>query len=127
VAEKFEAMVKLGELNSRMKDFFDVWVLAQNFSFDERILAKAVQTTFTRRETDIEAESVCFTERFASLPDKQAQWNGFIKTNRVENVPHEFSKVVGCVCEFLQPIMQTILAASDSDRQWKPAGHWSEK
>jgi hypothetical protein len=127
VAEKFEAMIKLGELNSRMKDFFDVWVLAQNFSFDERILAKAIQTTFTRRETDIEAEPVCFTERFAYLPDKQAQWKGFIKTNRVENAPPEFSEVVGCIREFIQPIMQTILANSDSDRQWKPTGPWSEK
>ena len=46
VAEKFEAMVKLGILNSRMKDFFDIWTLSREFSFDGSTLSKAVKTTF---------------------------------------------------------------------------------
>jgi hypothetical protein len=52
VAEKFEAMVKLGVAKSRMKDFYDLWVLAQRFEFESSILAAAIQTTFKKRRTD---------------------------------------------------------------------------
>lgn len=53
VAEKFEAMVKLGQLNSRLKDFFDLWLLSRQFQFDGRILAQAVRETFANRHTTI--------------------------------------------------------------------------
>ena len=51
VAEKFEAMVKLGITNSRMKDFFDVWFLSRRFDFDGVTLHKAIHATFARRLT----------------------------------------------------------------------------
>lgn len=46
IAEKFEAMIKLGELNSRMKDFYDIWLLSRQFSFESTKLAEAVKLTF---------------------------------------------------------------------------------
>jgi hypothetical protein len=51
VAEKFEAIVKLGMVNSRMKDFYDLWVLAQRFQFESATLAAAIEATFATRET----------------------------------------------------------------------------
>jgi hypothetical protein len=57
VAEKFEAMVKLGTLNSRMKDFYDIWLLSRRFSFDGPMLARAVAATFANRKTIIEANT----------------------------------------------------------------------
>ncbi len=51
VAEKFEAMVKLGELNSRMKDFFDIWLLSRSFNFEAAKLCEAIARTFERRWT----------------------------------------------------------------------------
>jgi hypothetical protein len=77
VAEKFEAMIKLGEINSRMKDFFDVWVLSENFSFEGRVLSAAIRSTFMRRGTKTEPEPACFSERFVNTPAKKAQWKGF--------------------------------------------------
>ncbi len=53
IAEKFETMAKLGVLNSRMKDFFDLWLVARLFDFDAKTLTTAIQKTFTRRETEI--------------------------------------------------------------------------
>lgn len=55
VAEKYEAMVSLGIANSRMKDFYDVWVLARDFEFDGATLARAISATFGRRKTQVPA------------------------------------------------------------------------
>lgn len=126
VAEKFEAMTKLGELNSRMKDFFDVWVLGQNFAFDGRLLTDAIRSTFARRQTQIESEPACFAERFTNAPAKVAQWRGFIRTNRVVNAPAEFGQVVVHEQQFLQPVAQAISNSRTLDRQWRPGGPWAD-
>src|ERR1019366_7169123 len=79
VAEKVEAMVHLGIANSRMKDFFDVWFLAQNFPFEGRGLSEAIRATFVRRGTPIpEAPPVALTAVFATDASKAAQWKGFV-------------------------------------------------
>ena len=59
VAEKFEAMVKLGQLNSRMKDFFDIHLLARQFEFDGNTLQEAIAKTFARRQTPIAVSPLC--------------------------------------------------------------------
>ncbi|HUT01624.1 MAG TPA: nucleotidyl transferase AbiEii/AbiGii toxin family protein [Phycisphaerae bacterium] len=127
VAEKFEAMTKLGELNSRMRDFFDVWVLARSFAFDGQALAEAIRATFAHRGTEVEVEPVCFAERFTSAPAKVAQWKGFIKTSRMRNTAMEFAEVVMRVREFLQPVAEAIVGGRQHDRQWQPGGAWAER
>ncbi len=124
VAEKFEAMIKHGELNSRMRDFFDVWVLAQNFAFDGRSLADAIRATFDRRQTTIEIEPVCFSERFITTPAKVAQWKGFIKNSRVAPAPPEFAAVIARVRQFLQPVAHALAEQRDFDRRWLVGGTW---
>lgn len=127
VAEKFEAMVRFGELNSRMKDFFDVWVPAKNFAFDGPVLADAIRSTFTRRRRDVEAKPVCFTERFANLAAKAAQWQGFIRTSRVDKAPPWFAEVVVHAREFLQPVADAIANQRKYDRQWEAGGPWAKR
>jgi hypothetical protein len=74
VAEKFEAMVKLGELNSRMKDFFDPWLLSRAFDFDGPRLSEAIEKTFNRRDTVLpNGEPVALTGEFSGNPQKSAQ------------------------------------------------------
>ncbi|RAX37779.1 nucleotidyl transferase AbiEii/AbiGii toxin family protein, partial [Rhizobium tropici] len=53
IAEKFQAMVMLGRANSRMKDFYDIWILNRSFDFDDDRMACAIKATFERRETPI--------------------------------------------------------------------------
>ena len=80
VAEKFEAMVKLGVANSRMKDFYDLWVLAQTFEFDRGNLSAAIQLTFkTRRTTRPRSAPLALQAEFYDLPAKQAQWGAFLR------------------------------------------------
>lgn len=71
IAEKFQAMVKLGILNSRMKDFYDLWLLSRQFDFDGRVLATAIRKTFENRKTDIPIQPTVLQDSFAKDPGKQ--------------------------------------------------------
>lgn len=82
IAEKFEAMVKLGTLNSRIKDFFDIWLLLQQFNFKGPRLATAIAKTSSTRGTDIPYESVVLTNSFTEDMVKVTQWHGFIRKIR---------------------------------------------
>ena len=124
VAEKLEAMVKLGELNSRMKDFFDIWLLAGNFDFDGRTLAEAVRRTFERRQTRLEPDPICLTDAFAMAPSKGVQWKAFIQRSRLSDAPGEFPIIIEQVRRFLQPVVSALAAGRDFDMRWPPGGPW---
>lgn len=125
IAEKFEAMVKLGELNSRMKDFFDVYVLARHFAFEGPALASAIESTFARRETPIESQPVCFSDAFCANPSKAQQWKGFRKTSRVDQVPSDFREIVPFVADFLGPIATALADDQPFTSRWTAGGPWS--
>jgi hypothetical protein len=124
IAEKFESMVKRGELNSRMRDFFDVWALATNSDFQGQTLADAIQKTFAQRDTEIETNPVCFTESFAHDASKNMQWKAFIHRGEIADAPAEFLDVVAYIKGFLQPIAIAIDRSAELPMWWKPGGPW---
>ncbi len=86
IAEKFEAMVKLGLSNSRMKDFWDINYLIKEFDFDRELLQKAIRATFKSRQTPMpEKLPVALTDEFAVNPLIVARWEAFIKRNRINS------------------------------------------
>ena len=92
IAEKFEAMVKLGILNSRMKDFFDIWMLCRQFNFDGIQLLQAIQLTFEQRGTLLSNNVVAFQAAF--IAEKQVQWSAFCRRIGLEHLPKNFSDIV---------------------------------
>jgi hypothetical protein len=70
IAEKFQAMVKLGILNSRMKDFYDIWIMSRIFDFKGEVLAKAVEKTFENRKTPINLNAAIFDASFGKDQEK---------------------------------------------------------
>ncbi len=121
IAEKFEAMVKLGELNSRMKDFFDIWLLSGSFDFDGLRLREAIETTFKRRGTALPiAEPIALTPEFSSNSQKQTQWAGFIRRMKLREVP-SLPEIVGGLRDFLMPPMEAALKGEQFDLGW--VGH----
>ncbi len=106
IAEKFEAMVKRGMSNSRMKDFFDIWALSKQFSFNNNTLATAIRATFHQRGTPIHSSPECFSKEFATHPMKNAQWRSFIHKNQLGLAPDTFAGVVDHIRQFLVPILQ---------------------
>ncbi len=104
VAEKLEALTSLGILNSRMKDFFDLWVLARHSDFDSQILSRAVAATFDRRQTAIpEGVPIGLSDEFANDPQKGKQWHAFLRKNAID--PKPLPEVIADLREFLMPVL----------------------
>src|SRR3990172_2947179 len=85
VAEKFEALVKLNLLTSRMKDVYDILYLAAHEPFDVAITREAIIATFNKRKTPLEDRRVIFSSEFKADKDKQEQWSAFLKRNRLDS------------------------------------------
>ncbi len=127
VAEKCEAMVKLGMANSRMKDFHDLSSLARQFGFDGAILAHAIAETFARRKTDIPgAPPTALTAEFYEDNSKRQQWSAFTQRNRLYIERRELSKVVTEATAFLMPILESLADNRSFTATWSPGGPWAE-
>ncbi len=101
VAEKFQAMVALGESNSRMKDFFDVYRILSNYDLDEGLLGEAIRTTFTNRHTPHEESHPLFDMSFADDARRIAYWRAFLaRIKWKEEV--DFKKVLELIINRLQ-------------------------
>lgn len=124
VAEKFEAMIKLGILNSRIKDFFDIWLLSRQFDFQGVMLAQAITETFANRGTAVVAEPVAFTEAYANDAARQTQWRGFIRKNRLQEIPASFAEIVGANAAFLAPIARALADGEVFEKNWQAPGPW---
>ena len=126
IAEKFHAMVLLGITNSRMKDFYDLHVLASRFAFDGSTLVKAVKATFRRRKTAIpDHVPMALTDEFGLDNMKRVQWNAFVRKNGIEKRVPEFLKMLSLLREFLLPVMQAASDKGGLPKYWKACGPWS--
>ena len=125
VAEKFQALVALGMLNSRMKDFFDLWAISETFSFDGGVLADAIAATFERRHTDIPTDTpVALTPAFAEDAAKQAQWRGFLRRTAIAIAPGPFAELQDNVAAFVLPPTHALVAGKAFDGKWNAGGPW---
>ena len=125
VAEKIQALVALGMLNSRMKDFFDLWAISQTFSFDGGVLADAIAATFERRHTDIPTDTpVALTPAFAEDAAKQAQWRGFLRRTAIAIAPGPFAELQDNVAAFVLPPTHALVAGKAFDGKWNAGGPW---
>jgi hypothetical protein len=125
VAEKFEAMVKLGLVNSRMKDFYDIWALSHEFDFDGGVLSAAIQATFKRRKTALTTTMpLALTPEFSGNPLKQTQWKAFVRRSRLKLATEGLEQVVVEIRSFLEA---PVVAASQGERlkaAWAKGGPW---
>lgn len=85
IAEKFHAIVVLDMVNTRMKDFYDIWLLSNSVDFDKAILGKAIRTTFERRRTALPVDiPIALTKAFTEEDTKKRQWQAFLRKNRLD-------------------------------------------
>jgi hypothetical protein len=124
VAEKFEAMVKLGQINSRMKDFFDIWLLSRQFDFDGIALADAITQTFAHRSTEISVSPFALTPEFALDPVKAAQWSGFLRKSRITVAPDTLSQTIDALATFLLPVAHGVYENRAYSAHWNAPGPW---
>lgn len=128
ISEKYQAMVWLGMANSRMKDYYDIWILAKKFSFDGQTLARAIQATFERRNTPIpNSPPLALTDAFCGDTAKQRQWQAFVRKNRLmENAP-ALPDVAWLVASFLLPPTQALSENQPFQAAWPAGGQWQQQ
>ena len=126
VAEKFEAMVKLGEANSRMKDFHDVWALSETFAFDGQELQEAVVRCFARRGTEWEADApAALTSAFYANANRQERWAAHGRDGGLlQAPPADFTTIGSRIQAFLGPIRESVLNGESFEVNWPPKGSW---
>jgi hypothetical protein len=124
VAEKLEAMVQLGMANSRMKDFYDVAVLAQNFDFDGDLLSRAIRATFERRKTPLPTTlPFALTEAFTDDATKKTQWSGFVRKAGV-NDAGSLPDTVAAVAVFAEKPLLAAARRTAFAATWHAPGPW---
>ncbi|MCH7664515.1 MAG: nucleotidyl transferase AbiEii/AbiGii toxin family protein [Acidobacteria bacterium] len=123
VAEKTQAMIELGLLNSRLKDYFDVSYLAQTYEFDGTRLQEALEATLRRRDTPVpEGRIEALEPEFAADADKQAQWYAFQR--RADLPREELSAVVQQVRNFVELVLLALATRDAFDKRWPAGGPW---
>lgn len=103
IAEKFEALVSLNILTSRMKDIYDILFLAERGTFSLFTLREAIMTTFSRRVTQLEDYYLIFSAGFSTNIDKEAQWKAFLQRSHLQ-LPLPLSEVMSRLKTFLEPV-----------------------
>lgn len=125
VAEKFHAMVLLGIANSRMKDFYDIWMLASSHTFEMDPLARAIRGTFERRRTGLpRGVPFAFTAEFLEDASKQTQWRAFVARLGLVGVPAELKDIGRVLAGFLLPVTEAAGGSLSPYRLWTPPGTW---
>jgi hypothetical protein len=126
VAEKLEAMVVLGDRNSRIKDYFDLAHLATSFGFDRATLAEAVHRTFARRGTPIPAEPpIGLTPAYWANPSRPAQVRAFARRAGINVADPPGATLQVVLDEFLLPVLADAHSGRRQPGEWPPGGPWS--
>ncbi|TCD46838.1 nucleotidyl transferase AbiEii/AbiGii toxin family protein [Chlorobium sp. N1] len=123
IAEKFEVMAKLGILNSRMKDFYDIWLLSRQYAFDGALLLEAIRRTFGQRGTSLIQPDLIFNGEFVEV--KSVQWVAFRKRLGLTYVPERFDEVVEQVIAYLSPVSGALLGDKVFRQGWIPPDTWT--
>ena len=125
VAEKFESMIKLGSINSRMKDFYDIWLTSRRFDFDGVQLTKALKKIFANRDTGFPKTKKLFNEEFYNdKSDRQVMWKSFLLKNNIVSAPEKLSIVINEMERFLVKPVQAILKGKKFNYFWNKSGQW---
>jgi predicted nucleotidyltransferase component of viral defense system len=118
ISEKLEAMVKHSVFNSRIKDFYDVYIISKNRSIQGETLSKAIINTFKSRKAEIPEEVVAFTPQFYRDSDKNKQWTIFLSKAHVGDINVAFPEVIEHLKLFLNPVIHGIINKDKTKLTW---------
>ncbi len=125
ISEKFEAMIKLGLLNSRMKDFYDIWLMMRQFEFKGVNITEAIKKTFKHRKTNIPQNKSLFADEiYDEKSDRQIFWNAFLKKGNIHHAPKTLSITAKEIENFLLDPVIAINEKVKFDKIWKSSKGW---
>ena len=126
IAEKFEAMVRFGETNGRIKDFYDIWLTIRTFEFDLAVITSAVGGTFRRRETAIPTDVPAgLGAPFAMIAEERGLWTGFLRRSPHSLIPPPFNDLQAELRRFFGPVINSLSNPEGATKRWNPnSGYW---
>jgi hypothetical protein len=124
IAEKLHSLTTLGMLNSRLKDYFDIWLLSRLYSFEGRLLAQAIGATFQTRSTAVESEPVGLSDAYGQDKARLMQWAAFQRRHQLSTGPADLSDLVAVVRGFATPVLSATAKHLEFYSTWKPGGPW---
>lgn len=123
IAEKLQAMVALGSANSRMKDFYDVWICSKHLDFETDTLINAIGATFKNRETSVPADD--FEGLTADFADQhRVQWNAFVRKMGEDDLTDSLGRVVSDLRIFALPLLRSLARGEQLAQQWRAGKEW---
>lgn len=127
VAEKLEAIVVLGEANSRMKDYFDLATMSAELDFSGSVLVECLRQTFASRATTLpDAIPPGLDQAFGRTAARQRQWEGYLRKARLNDIGWSLTRAVERVRRFALPPLLATGREVAFDRHWPPGGPWKE-
>jgi len=125
ISEKFEVMIKLGLLNSRMKDFYDIWLMMCEFDFNGTDLTEALKRTFKHRKTDLPEGKPLFAEEiYDERSDRQTLWMAFLSKGDIKHAPDELATTAKKIENFLIEPITALNKGIKFMKEWKTPGFW---
>ncbi|SHJ33597.1 Nucleotidyl transferase AbiEii toxin, Type IV TA system [Dethiosulfatibacter aminovorans DSM 17477] len=118
VSEKFDAIINLMEATGRMKDFYDIYYLANSFEFEGAKLQYAVKATLSTRETSYKKDSVTVIKRLIEDTAINNRWKNFCK--KILKYELDFERVVDLLVEFIDPPFQALIEGEEFSSIWNP-------
>ncbi|MDZ4169260.1 MAG: nucleotidyl transferase AbiEii/AbiGii toxin family protein [Coriobacteriia bacterium] len=128
IAEKFETMISKGLLNSRMKDYYDIWMLSHSVIFDGGEMVDSIAATFGRRGTDVPTvRPAVLSDDYAKRPERMTQWAAFVSRLRVSGIeaPDSLVEVVDDINGFIMLPAAAAAAGQPFSQKWVPGKSWS--
>lgn len=125
IAEKFETIVNLGLTTSRMKDYYDIWLLSQQFDFDGANLVRAIEATFRRRRAVLPNKlPIGLSIEFVSDAGKLSQWDAFVRRSRLDTKEINLETVVKVIADFIMPPSSAAAEGKTFSLRWTKGGYW---
>ena len=118
-------MIELDLGNTKIKDFYDIWLLSQNLKFQGEILSEAIRITFENRRTSLPSSGLppALTAQFAGDDAKVNQWKAFLRKNRLD-VKIPLTEIVQTIAEFLMPVVDSLIEHRDFHFEWESNLKW---
>lgn len=125
IAEKFQVILYRGVLNSRLRDYYDIWLLSKSYPFSGSKLAEAIKRTCSQRETPIVERPVGLSSEFAQDEARRTQWKAFRRKSKLDQAPEALGPLVEDVALFLGPIAKALSQGREFEHAWDPPGPWT--
>ena len=116
IAEKIDAILSLMEFSSRMKDYYDIYYIANKFDFDGNVLTEALKKTFANREHSFTVEQFEQVIGFADDDAMQKKWKAFVR--KIDDKTDDYSTVLNTIKAFLAELFAAAIEGKEFDKQW---------